>query len=108
MKKIVIAFIALTLSFGVMADAAKGQKYYLKYLRPHFGYNGQKFAEQYLKVEWKRMFKDDAKRFIKVYSKKFPKSAEFLQSNDFKKIAPHIRDFAVKFAADSGALPSCK
>lgn len=107
MKKLFIGLIALTISFGVFADAAKGQKYYLKYLRPHFGYNGQKFAEQHLKVEWKRMFKKDAKRFIKKYSKKHPKSATYLKSEQFKKIAPHIKDFAMKYAADSGELPSC-
>ncbi|MCK5884498.1 MAG: hypothetical protein KAG61_12480 [Bacteriovoracaceae bacterium] len=107
MKKLFIALIALTLSFGVMADASKGQKYYLKYLRPHFSYNGQKFAEKYLKVEWKRMFKKDAKRFIKTFSKKFPESATFLKSERFQKIAPHIKDFTIKYAADSGELPSC-
>lgn len=107
MKKVVLGLMVAMMSFGVFADAAKGQQYYLKYLRPHFGYNGQDFAAQHLKVEWKRYFKKDAKKFIKTYSKKHPEAAEFLASEDFQKIAPHVADFAIKYAADSGELPSC-
>ena len=107
MKKMMLALMFTLVSFGASADAAKGQQYYLKYLRPHFGYNGQEFAAQHLKVEWKRYFKKDAAKFIKKYSKKHPEAAEFLASDKFQKIAPHIEDFAVKYAADSGELPSC-
>lgn len=107
MKKLFAAVMLLALSFNIMADVEKGQKYYLKYLRPYFEYNGQKFAEQYLKKEWERMFKKDAKKFIKKFSKKHPNAAEYLKSEEFQKIAPHIKDFAMKYAADSGELPSC-
>ncbi|PWI34080.1 hypothetical protein DI392_07755 [Vibrio albus] len=107
MKKILIGLMVAMLSFNVFADAAKGQQYYLKYLRPLFGYNGQEFATQHLKIEWKRYFKKDAKKFIQKYSKKHPEAAEFLASDTFQKIAPHVEDFAVKYAADSGELPSC-
>ncbi|MGF1733429.1 hypothetical protein [Photobacterium kasasachensis] len=107
MKKYVLGLMFALASFGVSADAAKGQEYYLEYLRPYFEYNGQEFAEQHLKVEWKRYFKKDGARFIKKYSKKHPNAAEFLASDKFQEIAPHIKDFAVKYAADSGELPSC-
>lgn len=107
MKKVLLALIVLTLSSTVFADAAKGQKYYLSKIRPFFGYNGQKFAEQHLKVEWKRLFANDAEKFIAEYSKKHPNAETFLKSKDFQTIAPHIKDFAIKYAADSGELPSC-
>lgn len=107
MKKIILGVMIALMSFGASADADKGQQYYLKYLRPHFEYNGQEFAAQHLKVEWKRYFKKDGEKFIKKYSKKHPESAEFLASDKFQKIAPHIKDFAMKYAADSGELPSC-
>ncbi|WP_354622707.1 hypothetical protein [Psychromonas sp. MME2] len=107
MKKLIMLTLGLMLTFNVFADAAKGQKYYLKYLRPHFAINGQEFASQHLKVEWKRLFKNDAKRFIKEYTKKFPDSAEFLNGDTFQKIAPDLADFAEKYAADSGELASC-
>jgi hypothetical protein len=107
MKKLFILILGLSMSAGVFADAAKGQKYYLKYLRPHFDYNGEVFAQQHLKIEWNRYFKNDAEKFIKKYSKKHPEAAEFLASDNFQKIAPHVKDFATKYAADSGELPSC-
>ena len=107
MKKLLMLTFGLILTFNVFADAAKGQKYYLKYMRPHFALNGQEFASQHLKIEWKQLFKKDAKKFIKEYSKKFPESTEFLNGKTFQKIAPHIKDFSIKFAADSGELASC-
>jgi hypothetical protein len=107
MKKIIVGLAISVMSFGVLADATKGQEYYLEYLRPHFGYNGQDFAQQHLKVEWKRYFKKDAKRFIKTYTKKHPEAAEFLASEKFQEIAPDIGDFAMKYAADSGELAAC-
>ncbi|MGY5453352.1 hypothetical protein ACVFI8_20760 [Agarivorans sp. MS3-6] len=105
-KLLLGGFIAL-LSSGVLADSAKGQEYYLEYLKPLFGYNGQDFAAQHLKVEWKRYFKKDAKKFIKMYTKKHPEASEFLQSEKFLEIAPDLKDFAMKYAADSGELAAC-
>lgn len=107
MKKFILGLWVIFMSFGAYADAAKGQQYYLEYLRPYFGYNGQEFAAQHLKVEWKRYFKKDAKSFIKEYSKKHPESADYLASDEFQKIAPDIADFAMKYAADSGELAAC-
>lgn len=99
--------LGLILTFNVFADAAKGQESYLEYLRPHFGINGQEFASQHLKVEWKRLFKKNGKRFIKEYTKKFPESSEFLNSDKFQEIALDLKDFTIKYAADSGELASC-
>ena len=107
MKALTILLVSLTLSTGAFGDVERGQTYYLKFLRPHFKYNGQVFAQQHLKIEWKRYFKNDAEKFIKKYSKKHPEAQQFLSSDKFQKIAPHIQDFATKYAADSGELPSC-
>lgn len=107
MKKLLLGLMITLFSFGSFADVSKGQEYYLEYLKPMFGYNGQDFASQHLKVEWKRYFKKDAKKFIKKYSKKHPESADFLNSDKFQEIAPDLKDFAMKYAADSGELAAC-
>jgi hypothetical protein len=107
MNRTLLGLLIATLSFGVMADAVKGQEYYLEYLRPQFGYNGQEFAGQHLKIEWKQLFKKNGKKFIKTYSKKHPEAAEFLASEEFQTIAPDVADFAMKYAADSGELAAC-
>ncbi|WP_371376869.1 hypothetical protein [Thalassotalea aquiviva] len=107
MKKLMLGVLLAGLSLSAAADPVKGQKYYLKYLRPLFNYNGQVFATQHLQMEWGTYFKDGGEQFIKEFSKKHPEAAEFLASKKFQKIAPHIKDFAVKYAADSGELPNC-
>jgi hypothetical protein len=107
MKQIAILLVTLLFSSTVFGDVDRGQQYYLKFLRPHFEYNGQVFAQKHLKVEWKRYFKNDAEKFITKFAKKHPGAEEFLRSDKFQKIAPHIEDFAIKYAADSGELPSC-
>jgi hypothetical protein len=107
MKKLILLTFGLILTFNVFADSAKGQRYYLKFMRPHFNMTGNDFAGQHLKVEWKQLFKKDAKKFIKVYSKRYPDAAEFLGGDTFKKIAPDVGDFVQKYAADSGELASC-
>ena len=53
------------------------------------------------------MFKKEAKRFIKTFSKKYPKSETFLKSEEFQKIAQDLKAFMMKYAADAGELPSC-
>ena len=106
-KKIIMLVAGLALTFNVFASPDKGQTYYLKYMRPYFDLNGQEFASKRIKAEWKRYFKKDAAKFIKTYSKKYPDSAEFLNGDKFKKIAPHLEEFAIKYAADSGAVASC-
>lgn len=107
MKNLILLAVTLMLTTSAMADPVKGQKYYLKYLRPLFNYNGQVFAEQQLQIDWESYFQEDGKKFIKEFSKKHPKAVEFLASKKFQKIVPHIEDFAVKYAADSGELPNC-
>ncbi len=107
MKKIILLILGIALTFNVFADVAKGQRYYLKYLRPYFQITGNKFAGQNLKIEWKQLFKKKAKKFIKKYSKKYPEASEFLHGDKFQKIAPDVGDFVKKYAADSGEIASC-
>ncbi len=107
MKKLILGLLIAGVTFSAAADPVKGQKYYLKYMRPLFNYNGQVFAQQHLQLEWQLYFNNDAKKFIEEFSKKHPESEKFLTSKKFQKIAPHLKDFAVKYAADSGELPNC-
>ena len=107
MKKLLLLAVLLMLSTSVMADANKGQKYYLKYLRPYFDYNGQVFATQKIQADWEVYFKEDAREFINEFSEKHPNAKAFLNGAKFQKMAPRIGDFAIKYASDSGQLPNC-
>ncbi len=90
------------------ADADKGQKYYLKLLKPKTGYNGTKFAAQHTQEEWSELFANGGEGFIKEFSAKHPELENYLNSEQFKeKVMEHIKDFAIKYANDSGNVPSC-
>ena len=94
-------------STSVMADPAKGQKYYLKKLKKYFDMNGTKFAASHSQEEWEELFAEDAQGFINEFSEKFPKAEKFLKGKGFQKIKEDIFDFAYKYANDSGEVPSC-
>ncbi|AOO66736.1 MULTISPECIES: hypothetical protein [Sulfurospirillum] len=100
-------FIVGLLSTNALADAAKGQKYYLKYMKNDSGMNGAKFAAQHTQAEWKALFDGKAEKFIAEYSAKFPTLDAFLKGDKFEKFMPDIRDFCIEFASDSGNVPSC-
>ena len=95
-------------STSALAGAAKGQKYYLKFLKKTTGTNGAKFATQHTQDEWEALFANDAEKFISKYSAEYPKAKEFLNSAKFKsKYSKHIKDFVKQYASDSGNVPSC-
>ena len=114
MKKMMVMLASLFLMFNVVAFSAhagnveKGKAYYIKSLKPLFdNAKGSDITTKYMKIEWKKMFKKKGKRFIKKFSKKYPKSATFLKSEEFQKMIPDLKAFMMKYAADSGELPSC-
>ena len=100
-------FMASVVATSAFADPAKGQKYYLKFMKKTTGINGAKFAAQHTQAEWKTLFDGDAAAFIKEYSAKYPDAEKFLTGDKFKKFMPDIRDFAIEYANDSGNVPSC-
>ncbi|MBE0491262.1 MAG: hypothetical protein IBX44_03305 [Sulfurospirillum sp.] len=112
MKKILGLLLAVFVLVGVMstsalADAAKGQKYYLKYMKKSTGINGGQFAAKHTQAEWKELFASDGVKFIETYSVEFPNAADFLKGDKFKKYMGDISDFLINFASDSGNVPSC-
>ncbi|MDD3324705.1 MAG: hypothetical protein PHN38_06260 [Sulfurospirillaceae bacterium] len=92
---------------SVFADAQKGQKAYLKYLKSATKLNGADFAKQQTQEEWKALFANDGAKFIEKYSAKFPDAAEFFKGEKFKKLMNDVRDFCVEYASDSGNVPAC-
>ena len=112
MKKIIgllvsAFFVVGLLSTNAMADAAKGQKYFLKYMKNDTGMTGAKFAIEHTQNEWKALFAGKGEKFIAEYSKKFPALKAFFEGDKFEKFMPDIRDFCIEFASDSGNVPSC-
>ncbi len=108
-KLVAASFLALgLLSSAAMADADKGQKYYLKIFKDKTGFNGTKFAAMHTQAEWEELFANDGAGFIKEFSEAYPALKAYLEGDQFKeKVMEHIKDFAIKYASDSGNVPSC-
>ena len=102
--KIVLAAMLL-LGMGAVtlnADAAKGQKLYLKKLKGSCNMNGAKMAAQHSQGEWETI-KEDGKLADEL-KKICPKApAKALK----EKYLNHYYDFFFEYANDSGNVPSC-
>ena len=57
-KVLTLLAAAALMAASVHADALKGQKQYLKHLKPKFQMNGTKFAAQHTQDEWEELFED--------------------------------------------------
>jgi hypothetical protein len=113
MKKFITMLLASFIMVGSLvsvasANADKGQRYYLRYMKNDTGLNGSQFATQFTQSEWKEMFKDDGEAFIAKYSKKYPHMAEFFEGDRFKnRMMKDIKSFLIQYASDSGNIASC-
>jgi len=113
MKKFITMLLASFLMVGSLAtfasaNADKGQRYYLKFMKKDTGLNGSQFATQFTESEWKKMFENDGEAFISKYAEKYPHMADFFEGDRFKnRMMGDIKSFLIRFASDSGNVASC-
>ncbi|MDN5043811.1 cytochrome C [Aliarcobacter butzleri] len=102
LKLLVASSIALGLSTSLMADATKGQKFYIKLLKEPCGMDGAKFAVKHTQDEWKSIA--ESGKFEQEVIKLCPN----VKAGDIKPNAQkEIIDFLIEYASDSGNVPSC-
>ncbi|WP_152020763.1 cytochrome C [Aliarcobacter butzleri] len=102
LKLLVASSIALGLSTSLMADAVKGQKFYIKLLKEPCGMDGAKFAVKHTQDEWKSIA--ESGKFEQEVIKLCPN----VKAGDIKPNAQkEIIDFLIEYASDSGNVPSC-
>ncbi len=82
------------------ADAGKGQKIYSKKLKKVCGMNGAEFAKKHTQDEWTAIVKGNnlTKEVTTICGDK---------ASIKKKRLKDLGDFVIKFASDSGNVPSC-
>ncbi len=105
MKKLIVAVFmgCFFMSFvvpNVFADAAKGQKIFLKKMKDPCGMNGGEMAVKHTQMEWKGI--NDAGKLNEELLKFCP-TAEPLKES----YVPHVYDFLYNYASDSGNVPAC-
>lgn len=105
MKKIVkiimtgLMFLCFT-NTVVFADAAKGQKIYIRSLKAACGMDGGTMAKQYTQAQWKSIYESGKlnEEFAKKCSDVKPLKDNHLQD---------VYDFLYNYAKDSGNVPAC-
>ena len=97
--------VAVVLGLGVTtasADAAKGQKLFIKKLKSGCNMTGAKMAQSHSQDEWESI--NDEGAIADEIKKICPRTPS--KSLDEKYI-PHYYDFFYEYANDSGNVPSC-
>ncbi|RBQ30729.1 cytochrome C [Arcobacter sp. FW59] len=105
--KLLKVLVASSLLLGIsttslFADATKGQKAFIKFLKEPCGMDGAKFAVKHTQEEWRQIksngkFEDEIKRICPKYE------IGSIKTN----LLDNIIDFSIEFAKDSGNVPSC-
>jgi len=103
LKVLAATSLALALaSTASFADAVKGQKAYIKFLKAPCGMDGSKFAQKHTQDEWREI--KEAGKAEEAIIKICPN----VKAGDVKaNLLEHIMDFSIEFASDSGNVPSC-
>ena len=87
-------------STAAFADAGKGQKIYIKELKPVCRFDGGNLAKKHTQAEWKAV--QDAGKLNEELQKQCPE-AKPLKDN----FVEHVYDFLYYYASDSGNVPAC-
>ncbi len=87
-------------STSAIADAGKGQKIFIKEMKPVCGFDGSTMAKKHTQAEWKAI-QDAGKlneEMLKQCSEAKPLKDTYIE---------HVYDFLFFYASDSGNVPAC-
>lgn len=105
MKKLATMLFVAILGLGFMstsafADAAKGQRIVIKFLKKPCGFDGATMAKKHTQAEWKKI--NDEGKLAEEIQKMCPDAKPLRE-----RFLPDVYDFLYNFASDSGNVPSC-
>jgi len=104
LKKLTALLFACVLGLGFVtttasADAAKGQKLFIKFMKGPCGLDGGKMAAKHTQAEWKAI--QDEGKLVETLSEYCP-DAKPLRD----RFVTDVYDFLHMYASDSGNVPS--
>ena len=107
MKRAIMLFFSLLCFAWAEGNSEMGRTVYKHIFKPELGYIGDDFVSKYKAKEWQELFANDGEQFKKVFGGISQKLDDFYKTDEFKAMLPHLKAFAVEFAADSGYSPHC-
>lgn len=110
MKQIAILFFMVSVFVSTVEARidnydAKGLKLYNKNCKECHG-NAYKGAGMKTSLQWRKLFRDDAKKFIALH-KNLPEGKEIAALAQRKNKVKHLRKFLIQSASDTGVVQSC-
>jgi hypothetical protein len=105
MSKLLKLMLAVFFTVGILsnsafADSGKGQKIFIKEMKPPCGYDGGTMAKKHTQAEWKAI--QDAGKLNEELLKQCPQAKPLKDS-----YIEHVYDFLHNYASDSGNVPAC-
>lgn len=105
MSKLLNLLLVAIFSIGIFsasafADAGKGQKIYIKEMKPVCGFDGGTMAKKHTQAEWKAI--QDAGKLNEEMLKQCPEAKPLKDA-----YIEHVFDFLHNYASDSGNVPAC-
>ena len=105
MSKLLSLLLAAVFSIGIFsasafADSGKGQKIFIKEMKPVCGFDGGVMAKKHTQAEWKAI--QDAGKLNEEMIKQCPEAKPLKDT-----YIEHVFDFLHFYASDSGNVPAC-
>lgn len=97
---LVAIFCIGVLSGSAFADAGKGQKIFIKEMKPVCGFDGGTMAKKHTQAEWKAI--QEAGKLNEELIKQCPEAKPLKDT-----YIEHVFDFLHNYASDSGNVPAC-
>lgn len=100
-KLLIVAIFSIGIcSASAFADPGKGQKIYIKELKPVCGFDGGTMAKKHTQAEWKAI--QAAGKLNEELIKQCPEAKPLKDT-----YIEHVFDFLHNYASDSGNVPAC-
>lgn len=101
LKLLLVACFTIGIFSGsALADAGKGQKIYIKEMKPACGFDGGVMAKKHTQAEWKAI--QEAGKLNEELLKQCPEAKPLKDT-----YVEHVFDFLHNYASDSGNVPAC-
>jgi len=104
---VIVLLLVVTASLEARIDRydEKGIKVYKKHCQSCHG-NAYKGAGMKRALQWRKLFRDDAKKFIALHQN-IPEAKEIEALTKRKSKIKHLRKFLIQTASDSGVVATC-
>lgn len=106
-KELILLVLLFVSSLGANGNSEMGRTVYKHVFKPELNLIGDDFVSKHTAAQWEELFANDAEGFKKEFGGISPVLDALYKKEKFKELIPHLKEFTVEFASDSGYSPHC-